>query len=80
MDFYQLLPKRQKYQYYDNKYNEKQQLQCKLRKVHCQFYDKNQDILKILCPQARRHSSIFHTFEALGLGWPGGAGDDLGMV
>ena len=23
---------------------------------------------------------LLHTFEALGLGWPGGAGDDLGMV
>ena len=57
-----------------------EQLQCKHRKVHCQMYNKKQDILKILCPQARRHSSIFHTFEALGLGWPGGAGDDLGMV
>ena len=53
-----------------------QLLQCQLRKVHCQFYNKNQDILKILCPQARRHSSIFHTFEALGRG----AGDDMGMV
>ena len=59
-----------------------EQLQCKNRKVHCQFYNKNQDILKMLCPQARRHSSIFHTFEALGLGWPAGAwgwpGDGLG--
>ena len=33
-----------------------QLLQCQLRKVHCQFYNKNRNILKILCPQARRHS------------------------
>ena len=33
-----------------------EQLQCKIRKVHCQIYNKKQDILKILCPQARRHS------------------------
>ena len=34
----------------------------------------------MLCPQARRHSSIFHTFEALGLGWPGVLGGGLEMV
>jgi len=33
-----------------------EQLQCKIRKVHCQIYNNKQDILKILCPQARRHS------------------------
>ena len=33
-----------------------EQLQCTIRKVHCQFYNKKQDILKIVCPQARRHS------------------------